>query len=245
MAIPVYLAMTEWELQIADRLPAHMAWMACHFSATDSGLQDLPASLPQNSILILNDQIPINVHDPVTVAKTISQIIEENKCTGVLLDLQRQNHGQADAIIKALLKLPFPVAVSDKYAKGHTCPVFLSPPPPYITLEEYLLPWRDREIWLDTTINGTKITVTPNGTTYSQIPKPSRPLPHYCQQLNCHYRLDISDTAAVFTLCRTHEDLVRLLSDAECSGVNYVFGLYQEFSDSESICSFCQSRSPQ
>lgn len=71
MEIPLFLAMTAAEFRIAAEIPAHPAWMACHFSAYGTGISNLPRELPAGAMLMLNDRTPICGHDPEDVAKPL------------------------------------------------------------------------------------------------------------------------------------------------------------------------------
>ena len=71
MALTLYLAMTAAELQNCRQIPEHIAWMACHFSPYSSGISNVPVQLPAGSVLILNDRIPPQGHDPELVARQL------------------------------------------------------------------------------------------------------------------------------------------------------------------------------
>ena len=86
MAIPIYLAMTAGEIQSAGRKPERIAWMACHFSPYSSGLINLPDEIPEGSLLILNDRMPIRGHDPDKILNILSERVNTLKASGILLD---------------------------------------------------------------------------------------------------------------------------------------------------------------
>ena len=82
-----YLALTAAEmLAHTDFHP--IAWMACHFSSSGPGLGNLPPQLPPDSIVILDDSIPLTDQDPHRIAAQL-QLLEP--LAGVLLDLQRKS----------------------------------------------------------------------------------------------------------------------------------------------------------
>ena len=77
MPIPCYLAMTAAEYARAKELPGRLAWMACHFAPYGTGVVNLPQQLPEGSVLMLNDRIPICGHDPLLVADMLSRSIRQ------------------------------------------------------------------------------------------------------------------------------------------------------------------------
>ena len=228
MAIQPFLAMTAGEFPESPPFPPKIAWMACHFSPYTTGLSNLPKALPPGSLLILNDRTPICGHDPRSVEFQLRDCLELWECEAVLLDFQRDGIGETEALAKHLAQaLPCPVVVSDFYASGLDCPVFLPPLPHHMALADYLAPWQGRQIWLEAAMDAEIITVTEDG---AEI------LPcggsfsggHRELQLHCHYKTEVSDTSAVFTLWRTREDLEELLAEAESLGVCNAVGLYQQ-----------------
>lgn len=230
MALPVYLAMTAAEFHSGKAPPKHPAWMACHFSCYGTGLSNRPERLPQGAMVILNDRTPVHGHDPGLVAEQLLQIVSQCNAGGVLLDFQRENCDQTQAIAKAIVEaLSCPVGVTEAYGKGLDCPVFLSPPPLHRPLEEYLSPWSGREVWIEAALDAVAITVTSEGSRFSpahstEVTEPSFPEEH----LFCRYCTAVSETQAVFTLFRTRQTLDAMLQEAERLGVTRAVGLYQE-----------------
>lgn len=225
MAIQPYLAMTALEIRENPTLPAPIAWMACHFSPYSRGLSNLPAGLPGDAVVMVNDFTPISFHDPVRIARQL----EDLSCAAVVLDFQRPGCKQTAALAAHLVKaLPCPVIVSEAYAGSLTCPVFLSPVPPSVPLQAHFAPWQGRELWLELALEGEHITVTKDGAA-------SAPCPHSSadgfaeEKLHCHYSMELSEEKAAFTLWRTREDLEKLLEEAQALGVTTAVGLYQEF----------------
>lgn len=230
MAIKRYLAMTAAEIEGNPVLPLPIGWMACQFSPYSQGLSNLPGSLPEDSLLILNDFTPIDGHDPSVVGAQLRQCIDSQKCTGLLLDFQREGNPQTEELVSFLVEaLPCPVVVSEPYGANRKCPVFLPPLPHHLPLSEYLPPWQGREIWLDMAADAEVITLTEKGPQFSP-PPPGETFSggHHDPTLHCHYRMELSDTAAKFTLWRTGEDLEALLEEAETLGVSAAVGLFQE-----------------
>lgn len=230
MAIAPFLAMTAAEMQNSSQLPPKIAWMACHFSPYGLGLSNLPKELPPGSVLMVDDITPPHGHDPGLIAEQLTQHAERLECSGVLLDFQRKDSPETAALAKQLVKaIPCPVVVSAAYADGLNCPVFLSPVPPSVPLEEYLLPWKGREIWLELGLDGELLTLTEEGCEALSLPCPDLEAEGFSDdKLHCHYTIETREKSAGFTLWRTVEDLVQLLAEAKTLGVSGAVGLYQE-----------------
>lgn len=230
MALPLYLALTAPELFAAGTLPKHLAYMACHFSHCGAGLSNFPQALPEGSMLILNDSTPALQHDPLLIGNQLAEAAERLQCSCVLLDLQRPVNGLTLQIAEAaVLALSCPVAVSEGYAAQLKCPVFLSACRPDISLREYLKNWQGREIWLETALSTTLITVDKVGSRLApEHPCDPTLLPHRSERLHCHYKIESKPEQVRFTLQRTQEDLKELLAEAEALGIVGAVGLYQE-----------------
>lgn len=230
MGLPLYLAMTAAELSAADVLPEKIAYMACHFSPYSTGISNVPAQLPAGSLLILNDRTPVSGHDPAAVAAQLAQAVERLQPEGLLLDLQRPDIPETPAIIQAVLDgVPCPTAVTAHYAAPFDCPVFLDPVPPDTGLQAYLAPWRGREIWMEAAAEGLHITVARDGSHMTALPCPqAQDTDHTDDKLCCHYRVEVLEDRAEFTLFRTPEDLQALLYRAREQGVSRFAGLYQQ-----------------
>lgn len=230
MLIPTYLAMTAGEISAFQDLPEHLAWMACHFSAYSTGLSNCPASLPPESLLMVNDRIPIWRHDPARILTQLQQMQAEFSPAGIVLDFQHPGCWETEQLTGILVKeLDCPVAVSESYAAGLDCPVFLSAPPPCTPLEQHLQPWKGREIWLEAALNEQILTVTTDGCTQSDadtaVPEE---LPFTDDALCCRYGFSADREKAVFTLCRGKRELEALLEQAEKLGVRKAIGLFQQ-----------------
>ena len=231
MEIGPYLAMTGAEFAAAGQLPPKTAWMACHFSPYNTGLANLPPALPAGSLLILNDRVPLWGHDPARVAAQLKQAVDTMDCAGLLLDFQRPDHAEATTMAEFLVSaLPCPVAVSEHYAAGLDCPVFLSPCPHHTHLKEHISPWAGREVWLDLAVDGSTITLTKDGCSMFSLPLGELPEGGFCDApLHCHYRTETGDDFARFILWRTQEDMQALAREAEELGVKTLVGLWQEW----------------
>lgn len=230
MTLPIYLAMTKAELGRCSTLPPHCAYMACHFSPYGTGLSDLPIELPKESLLIINDRIPVSGHDPKQILTDLTALLEECSVSAILLDLQRKNCEQTKDIVQAIVEnLPLPTGVSEYYARDLQCPVFVGAPPLHKPLSEHLKPWTGRELWLDVAMIASRYTVRPSGCTQEECSCTTEPLPLQDQKLHCHYRIQKEPDAITFTLQRTGQDLQALIAESETLGVTKVIGLYQEY----------------
>lgn len=225
----VYLAMTAAELQYTASPPEHTAWMACHFSPYGTGLTNIPASLPPDSLLILNDRTPVSGHDPQRVSDTLQEAVDRLQCSGILLDFQHLDCPQTASIAAKIAELPCSVGICAPYARDLECAVFLPPVPLLETPEAYLSQWHGREIWLEAALDCAQITLTEAGTSMTALPSHADPCCSFAEEeLCCHYSIAVSNTEAVFTLQRRKDDLTKLLSNAKKLGVTKFVGLYQE-----------------
>lgn len=230
MAIPRYLAMTAAEFDNAETLPRHTAWMACHFSCYGTGLSNLPTQLPEDAMVIVNDRTPVMGHDPQRILQQLTNLWETLKPKYFLLDLQRAGESLSFDIARLLVKnLPCPVGVSEYYARELSCPVFLPPPPLHIPLKQYLAPWKDREVWLETATEAEQITVTQEGSQFESARFEKLDEPIWGEEtLHCRYHIRLTENAAMFELERRKEELETLLAEAETAGVSVSVGLYQQ-----------------
>lgn len=236
MEIERYLAMTAAEIANSAVLPPKIAWMACHFSPYGTGLSNLPEHLPEGSLLILNDRTPWWNHDSDLIGAQLEERIARLSCRGLLLDFQRPGVPEVKELTSLLTgRLACPVGVSEPYAPGLSCPVFLPPVPLQQPVEEYLAPWQGREIWLELALNAEEILLTANGSTTTALPFcQRRPDDHRDDALHCHYSVHLSDDSARFTLHRTREDLDDLLEAAAPFGITTAVGLWQELKQQNS-----------
>lgn len=224
-----YLALTAAEVKGCAQLPERMAWMACHFSPYATGLSNLPEQLPPGSILILNDRTPIHGHDPVGIAQALQTAAQDLSLYGILLDFQTRNCPELQELTDHLTQvLPCPVAVTEEYARERDCIVFLSPPPVNMPLQDHLAPWKGRTLWLEAAMLTQQFTVTKDGCQVQTLSAPPGDLPLTDKALHCHYAIQKTGRAMVFTMTRTEDDLIAHLQEAEHLGVQAAVGLYQE-----------------
>jgi hypothetical protein len=227
MALPLYLAQTPLEM-VGNPLSGKLAYMSCHFSPGGRGLSNMPEMLSPGAVLILDDSTPMDTHDPELIGKQLSEMVQRYQADAFLLDFQRRDVPEQQELAKLLSNvLPCPVGVSEVYAQGLSCPVFLPPVPPDRPLSEYLRPWQEREIWLEAALDGITLALTEAGCTAEPLwdfPEVGR----NDDRLHCHYSVETAADSAIFNLWRTKEDLDALLSEAESLGVAKAIGLWQE-----------------
>lgn len=227
MALPLYLAQTPAEMA-GNPLSENMVYMACHFSPGGKGLSNLPEKLPPGSILILDDSIPMDGHDPQQILGQLRELVSRYICDSLLLDFQRDNIPGQQELARVLCEgLPCPVGVSAVYARELNCPVFLAPVPPDKLLSEHLSSWSGREIWLEAALDGLSLTLTEAGCAAEMLwnyPEDGR----LDEKLHCHYTIETAADSAIFRLWRTGPDLASLLSEAESLDVTRAIGLWQE-----------------
>lgn len=228
MPIPCYLAMTAAEFAKADTLPGNMAWMACHYSCYGTGLSNLPEHLPEGSMVILNDRMPPDRHDPKRIASQLLELVADLTPDAFLLDFQRSGIDLNRQLAKVLAEaLPCPVGVTAEYAGDSGCAVFLEPPPLHMALNDHIAPWADRQIWLEIAPQTFTYTVTEAGCSILEQENARLPEPVFTEKnVFCRYHTELTDAAAVFTLQRTREDLTAMLET--CSGITRAVGLYQQ-----------------
>jgi len=122
-----------------------------------------------------------------------------------------------------------PTAVTPPYADNLDCPVFISPAPVNVSLQDYLHPWQGRDIFLEVSAERLQFTVTESGSVQTVLPPDhTHPLPHWDKGLHCRYETAVFPDKVIFTLQRTREDLEALTEEAYGLGVQAVVGLYQE-----------------
>ena len=233
MALPLYLAMTAAEFSAAQTLPSQVAWMACHFSSYGLGLSNLPQQLPEGSMIILNDRIPIHGHDPAVICRQLQTLLEMLQPSCFLLDFQRPNVAETAAVAHAVTNaLPCPVGIAEHYARELDCPVFLPPVPLRTPLEEHLSSWQGREIWLEMSPEAETVTLTAEGASIAPAPLGELELPAFEEEhLHCRYHTAVFDDRAVFTLQRDATDIPALLESAKVLGVIQAVGLYQQLGE--------------
>ncbi len=217
-----YLAITGRE----PVLPPKPAWMACRFASNGTGLENLPQWLPEGAVLMVDDSRPPMGHDPQQIAQEVLHAVQKHHCSALLLDFQKPDNPQTENIAQAILeKLPDAV-LSLPYANGH-CGIFLPPVPLTVSIEDYLLPYKGRDIWLEATIDAQAVTVTAEGTTLTPCsPISEERLIHQEPSLFCHYYIDIQQDTALFHLQRTKRDLHALI--AQLPSAVHCVGFYEE-----------------
>ncbi len=201
-----------------------ICYMSCHFAPDGPGISNLPKQLPPGSILMLDDWMPPQNHDPALVSQQLQSALETLGCGSLLLDFQRPQREETAQMVRGILER-CPAVVSAPYAGGLDCPVLLPPIPLNKTPESHLAPWAGRELWVEVALEAMTAAVTETGTCFSSADLPEAPLPHFDEALCCHYGLSLSENAAVFTLYRTWADLQKMMAT---EGVTAWVGLFQE-----------------
>lgn len=230
MEISRYLAMTAGELAQCPALPEGVCYMACHFSAYGTGLENIPRQLPPGAMLMVNDLLPIRGHDPERITGQLREAVDTLDCGCVVLDLQRPEDPEAAALCQILCgALPCPVGVSHFYARELDCPVLLPPVPPDQPVQGHIAPWQGREIWLEAAREHLCIRVDTKGASVEARPWRA-PLPeaHTHETLHCRYTVKTYPDRAEFLLWRTPELTEPVLAQASALGIRTVLGLYQQ-----------------
>ena len=223
-----YLAMTAAEMKSCRKLPSHMAWMACHYAPYGTGLSNLPASLPEGAMLMINDRTPPQGHDPEYILWQLDKLKERCNIHSILLDFQQENPENADLAAALVKSSNLPVAVTESYARELECPVFLSAPL-HLPLEEAFAPWKGRPIWLECAVFAEQICVTAQGASF-HFPREAAEAPEgfLDTQLHCRYKTQILQDSILFSLTRTREQIPDFLSEAERLGAELAVGLDQQ-----------------
>ena len=230
MGLQRYLAMTAAEFSAVRETRRGIGWMACHFSSYGTGLSNIPAALPEGSMVIVNDRTPPHGHDPELIANQLKELEESGNISLFLLDFQREGNEETMGIAEAVLKaLDTPVGVSEVYAEGLACPVFLTCPPPHRTLEEAVSMWGKRPVWLEAATETVAAVVTETGCRFVPSREADLQQPFFTdKELHCKYHTQVFEDRAVFTMMRDNEALEELLQQAQDLGVEVAVGLYQQ-----------------
>ncbi len=225
----VFLAQTASEMK--KHLPEKLCYMGLHFSPYSNGISNVPLSLPEGSIILLDDSMPPSNHDPKTVVEQLKALVLQFSPAALLMDFQRPETTELENIAAHIIQaLPCPVGITGGYAKKLGCPVFLPPPPANKPLPAYLSPWKKQKIYLEIAPETLVFTVTETGSISSKSSL-VRDLPLADNRLHCHYNVDVFSDKVIFTLCRYKEDLYALTEEARTLGVLGCIGLYQELKD--------------
>ena len=230
MVLPLNLAMTPTEISSNYPCSHPIAYMACSFSPYTQGLSGIPSTLPPGSMLILNDRMCCQGHSPDLVVGQLQEAVACLDCESVLLDFQRPPEPESEAMVKKIVhSLPCPAAVTEGFAKGLDCAVFLGPLPLHIPLADYIQPWIDREIWLELALCQGELVVTAKGSSAtSHFPSEYRSGGFYDDTLCCQYQISVEEKQIVFSLFDTLESLTQKADLAHRLGVARGIGLWQE-----------------
>ena len=202
MGLPLYLAVSGLEIHTIPH-PARF-------------LLDPAQTLPPGVLPVITDFRPLT-EEAVDRLCRAAQNWER-----AVLDLE---HPPTPAARTLLRRLPCPAAAPPGYGDG---PVFLPPAPLYVPLEDYLAPWRGREIWLEAALQQQTITVTSEGVRFSPAVPARWEGGFECRELCCRFTQEIREHQVVFTLFDTRETLPDKLDRARELGVHAALGLYCE-----------------
>lgn len=230
MGSSIYMALTGQEYKtVTKNRPKYTAWMSCHFSGFDDGLSNLPNKLDDDSILILDDSIPICDHSVKNISEQLQEILSENQVRGVLLDFQRPYSESLFYMTRTLQKaLPCPVAAPPEYAAESPHPVFLPPVPHYQSVSSYLQKWEGREIWLEFSSACASYCLTTSGFYAAGDECTQSSKTFSCPSCHSHYHIHTLKDSAKFCFSRTVEDLQEMIRACSQWGVEVCIGLYQE-----------------
>ena len=230
MDIKRYIAMTGAEFSNAALLQEHPAWMACHFSPYSTGLSNLPDTLPEESMIILNDSTPLCGHDPEFIATELNYLADKCKANAFLLDFQRERTSETEDFVEQITnKLNRQVAVTEQYGTITECAVFLSCPRPCQSVAEKAALWKNRDLWLELATESETITIKKDNAIRSiSSPTALSGQDFKNSSLNCRYRTEIFDKKVTITLERSVENIPGLLEEANVCGIKITVGLYQQ-----------------
>lgn len=160
------------------------------------GVSHFPKGMP---LLLTDEGCPL-LPDPASVCEKIKT------APWVLLDFEQCASPEvirwaADFAACA----PCPVAVAQVLADHRSGPVFLPPPPLDMPLSEYLRPFREREVWLEASLQAITIVLSARGTEVSQGQPTGEAI--YDPELACMYHAEASPDALRFTLFDTKQTL--------------------------------------
>ena len=203
MVLPLYLAMTPLEF----RPIPHAAYLLLE-----------PSDVPPGVLPVVTDRFPLD-------RQWLLRICQGREA--VLLDFERPPTAEVREIIR---NLPCPAAAPPGYADEG--PVFLSSAPLHVPMEEYLAPWKGREIWLEAAVQKQTVTITAEGcTVFPPCTNTDLTNGYYCEKLRCRFTQKFTENQAVFTLFDTSDTLKTKIRHASDLGTARFIGLYQELGE--------------
>lgn len=226
MKIPLYLAVTSDEISKNVNLPTNTAWMSIRFDQAGDGLFNFPPAPFDKGILILDDYHPYSQHSCEKICHQLKNYMGENNYTGLLLDFQRPRDENLYNLARMLeSELSCKVAMPPNYCNDESI-VFLPPPAPAVSPEDYLKPWTGHEIWLDLTTQAYAMHFTIHG--ISECEAQQDAFPFYDKDLCTHYHVKADTEGITFSFQRTREDCMSMLEEMEAFHVRAAFSLYRE-----------------
>ena len=204
MGLPLYLAMTGAEF----RSVPHPAFLILE-----------PGQMPPPGVL------PVITDRFAPEGQALTRLCQGRDA--VLLDFERSPDADTRELVR---RLPCPAAAPPGYTD--TGPVFLPPAPLHIPPEEYLAPWRGREIWLEAALQKQTVTVIAAGAVvFPPCTNFDLDGGFYSESLCCRFFQEISEDRVIFTLFDTPETLKMKLDRAAELGVSRAVGLFQELGE--------------
>ena len=231
MDLPLYHAMTAAEFSFARKLPRHIAWMACHFSAYSTNLSNLPTEIPPGSMIIINDKMPPSGHDKFAIAEQLNRLADQYRVSSFLFDFERKETEEtAEMIYYLTSSVNSPVVVTEVYAHASKGPVLISMPPPHISLKKQIANIQNRELWLELAMETEIAIIDSNGCHFQPYGGEVFPAMEFTDStLHTKYRLQICNNHANYLLKREIAEVADIMKEAKSLGVTTFVGLYQQF----------------
>lgn len=233
MSIPLFLGMTAAEIRNCSALPSHLAWMSVHFSMSGDGITNIPSSLPDGSLIILDDQTPWGGHSAEKVCTQMVSLLTQFHAYGLLLDFERPLTPQTLLLTKALSvcckELNLPMAAPKAYAEDLDIDVFMPPLSCLSPADTLYLP--GKKIWLDASPTASLLHITEHYTeSRGDFPSSKDPSKVFSDPtLGCKYYSEPARDGVLVHLYHTPETISRILQELSPEKVPLAIGLWKEY----------------